>query len=92
MANRTPDHEIAAHADLADRTVVTKDNDFLIGHLLDRSPKSLLVVATGNIANSALLDLFGKHLNEIVDLLRENAVVELSRNQLVAHADRDPAD
>ncbi len=86
----TRDKEIAVIADNQVRTVVSKDSDFLIGHLLEDSPKSLLIVATGNIANTALLALFEKHLDEIVCLLGDSAVVELGRDQLVAHADREP--
>ncbi|WP_280336927.1 DUF5615 family PIN-like protein [Nocardia wallacei] len=89
-ANRTPDSEIAAIADRDGRTVVTKDNDFLIGHLLERSPKSLLIVVTGNIANNVLLALFEKHLDEIVCSLANSSVVELGRDRLIAHADRGP--
>ncbi|MFE3442195.1 DUF5615 family PIN-like protein [Nocardia sp. NPDC059180] len=58
LGNRTPDSDIAKRADSEGRVVITKDRDFWVGHLLDRCPRSLLVVATGNIANSALLDLF----------------------------------
>jgi hypothetical protein len=42
--------------------VVTKDQDFRDGHLLARSPRQLLVVATGNVTNDALLSLFELHL------------------------------
>lgn len=46
--------------------MVTKDQDFRDGHLLARSPRQLLVVATGNITNDALLALFERHLGAIV--------------------------
>ena len=44
-----PNTRIAELADDDDRVVVTKDRDFRDGHLLARSPRRLLVVATGNI-------------------------------------------
>lgn len=53
--NRTTDAVIAELADEDDRIVVTKDRDFRDGHLLGRSPRRLLVVATGNITNAARL-------------------------------------
>ncbi|MDQ3989025.1 MAG: DUF5615 family PIN-like protein [Actinomycetota bacterium] len=56
--NRTTDARIAELADGSDRVIVTKDRDFRDGHLLARSPRRLLVVATGNITNTALLALF----------------------------------
>jgi predicted nuclease of predicted toxin-antitoxin system len=53
--NRSTDSQIALHADTENRVVVTKDQDFRDGHLLGRSPRKILVVATGNITNDALL-------------------------------------
>jgi predicted nuclease of predicted toxin-antitoxin system len=55
--NRSTDTGIAQFADSDGRVVVTKDRDFRDGHLLARSPRRLLVVATGNITNAALLVL-----------------------------------
>ena len=60
--NRSTDSQIAQHADTEDRVVVTKDQDFRDGNLLGRSPRKLLVIATGNITNDALLSLFELHL------------------------------
>jgi predicted nuclease of predicted toxin-antitoxin system len=54
--NRSTDSQIAQRADVDGRIVVTKDQDFRDGHLLARSPRQLLVVATGNITNHALTD------------------------------------
>jgi predicted nuclease of predicted toxin-antitoxin system len=53
--NRTTDGAIADIADRDGRVVVTKDRDFRDGHLLGGTPQRLLVVATGNITNVALL-------------------------------------
>lgn len=55
--NRTTDAAISAIADREGRVVVTKDRDFRDGYLLFGSPRRLLVVATGNITNTALLAL-----------------------------------
>ncbi|MGL4174999.1 MAG: DUF5615 family PIN-like protein [Dermatophilaceae bacterium] len=57
-ATRTSDARIAEVADEEGRVVVTKDRDFRDAHLLSGSPRRLLVVATGNITNTALLALF----------------------------------
>lgn len=80
--NRSTDRKIAQVADTEDRVVVTKDRDFRDGHLLHRSPRSLLVVATGNITNDALLSLFEMHLDDIVSALVETGFVELSQDAL----------
>ncbi|MPZ66583.1 MAG: hypothetical protein GEU83_14085 [Pseudonocardiaceae bacterium] len=53
--NRTTDVRIAELAESEGRVIVTKDRDFRHGHLLVDSPRRLLVVATGNITNAALL-------------------------------------
>lgn len=55
--NRTTDGRIAELADEEGRVVVTKDQDSRDGHLLTTSPQRLLIVATGNITNTALLSL-----------------------------------
>lgn len=89
--NRTTDGAIAELADRDDRVVVTKDRDFRDGHLLGGSPRRLLVVATGNITNSALLALFTGHLAEIVAAFDEVDFVELRPAALVLHGGPDPS-
>jgi predicted nuclease of predicted toxin-antitoxin system len=80
--NRSTDSQIAQHADTENRVVVTKDQDFRDGHLLGRSPRQLLIVATGNITNNALLSLFELHLDVIVSALDEADFVELTQEAL----------
>lgn len=86
--NRTADGRIAELADDEGRVVVTKDRDFRDGHLLASSPRRLLVVATGNITNAALLALFETHLDVIITALEEADYVELGPNSLVVHRRR----
>ncbi len=78
--DRSTDSQIAQHADTENRVVVTKDQDFRDGHLLGRSPRKLLVVASGNITNDALLSLFELHLDAIVSALGEADLVELTQD------------
>jgi predicted nuclease of predicted toxin-antitoxin system len=87
--NRTAYGRIAALAGDEDRVVVTKDRDFRDGHLLSRSPQRLLVVATGNITNSALLSPFEAHLDAILAALEEADFVELVSGSLVVHRRRE---
>lgn len=87
--NRTTDRRIAELADEQRRVVVTKDRDFRDGHLLVRSPQRLLVVATGNITNTALLSLFETHLDAITAALDQADFVELGPHSLVVHRRRD---
>jgi predicted nuclease of predicted toxin-antitoxin system len=80
--NRSTDSQVAQLADTDGRVVVTKDQDFRDGHLLRQSPRKLLVAATGNITNDALLLLFELHLDAIVSALGEADFVELTQDAL----------
>jgi predicted nuclease of predicted toxin-antitoxin system len=84
--NRSTDSDVAQLADTDGRVVVTKDRDFREGHLLARSPRQLLVVATGNISNQALLSLFELHLDATVSAFAETDFVELSADALALGA------
>ncbi len=90
--NRSTDSQIAQLADADGRVVVTKDQDFRDGHLLVQSPRRLLVVTTGNITNTALLSIFGLHLDAIVSALEEADFVELSQDTLALGRRREDAD
>ena len=70
---------------------MTKDRDFRDGHLLGGSPRRLLVVATGNITNAALLELFSAHLDQIVAAFDEVDFVELRPSSLVLRGGHDPS-
>ncbi|HVX23580.1 MAG TPA: DUF5615 family PIN-like protein [Acidimicrobiales bacterium] len=87
--NRTTDQALARQADGEGRVVVTKDRDFRDGYLLNRSPRHLLVVATGNIANRDLLTLFDGNLTVIIEALAESPYVELRPAGLILHAEPD---
>lgn len=89
--NRTTDVRVAEVADGEDRVVVTKDRDFRDGHLLSGSPRRLLVVATGNITNAALLALFEANLDAVVGALGEADFVELGPEAMVVHRRRRPS-
>lgn len=66
---------------------MTKYSDFPVSHLLLGSPRRLLLLVTGNIAN-ALLDLFDRHLDAAVSALDEARFVEIGTTDLVVHEDR----
>lgn len=70
--------------------VITKDRDLRDGHLLSGSPQRLLVVATGNITNAALLALFEANLDAVVGALGEADFVELGPAAMVVHKRRGP--
>ena len=83
--NRSKDGAIAELADAEARVVVSKDSDFRDGHLLRASPKRLLVIATGNITNSTLLDLVEANLDGIVAAYGNADFVQLGADSLSVH-------
>ena len=85
LRNATPDHEIVRVADSEDRIVVSKDKDFRDTHLLRRDPHRLLMVSTGNIANSDMVALFDEHLEAIASAFDDADFIELTASELVAH-------
>ena len=80
--NRTSDTEICRIADTQGRIVVTKDHDFRDSHLLAATPARLLIVSTGNIANTDLLELFDHHLGTILKAFEGARLVELTTTDL----------
>jgi predicted nuclease of predicted toxin-antitoxin system len=84
QGNRTPDKDIASVADADKRTVITKDRDFRVSNMLLGSPRSLVVVAAGNISNDELCGLFLRYIDTIATLLDSSPVVEVSRDRLIA--------
>ena len=83
--NRTADAEIALVADEQGRVVVTKDHDFLDGHLLAGSPTQLLLISTGNIRNDDLIKLFISNDTAVRSAFDGSSLVELSRDSIVIH-------
>jgi len=75
-------------ADQQERVVVTKDRDFRDGHLLRGTPRRLLVVATGNTSDAALVALFEANGTAVVSALQEADFVELGPDSLVQHRRR----
>jgi predicted nuclease of predicted toxin-antitoxin system len=84
--NRTPDGDVRRIADEERRIVVTKDRDFVDSHVLTGSPRQLLVVATGNIANDELLALFLTTIHTLDQAFESNYLVELTREAIVIHS------
>ena len=85
-ANRTPDVEIIATAEIEKRIVVTKDADFVHSFILYRRPPKLLLISTGNISNAQLEALLLPAIPAIVDAFASASFIELSRTSLIIHA------
>ena len=83
--NRTSDREITRIANVQDRIVVTKDRDFVDGHLLAAEPRRLLLVSTGNIRNDDLMKLFAGNSDALAGAFDDVDFVELDRDVLILH-------
>jgi predicted nuclease of predicted toxin-antitoxin system len=82
-ANRTTDAQINDLADQEQRVVVTKDADFVDGHVLRGRPGKLLLISTGNISNRDLEALVVPLLADVVRELQTHSFLELGRAGLV---------
>ena len=83
--NNTKYQDIIKFALEEERIVVTKDNDFLESFLLHSRPKKLILVKTGNIPNSLLLNIFADHLDFIELAFSRSNLIEITRTEIVEH-------
>jgi predicted nuclease of predicted toxin-antitoxin system len=81
--NRTSDEEINDVADREQRVVVSKDADFVDGHLLRGRPVKLLLISTGNISNRDLEALMVPLIPDILREFQTNSFLELGPTGLV---------
>ncbi|WP_299037774.1 DUF5615 family PIN-like protein [uncultured Pseudokineococcus sp.] len=83
--NASTDREVREAADQQNRVAVTKDRDFRDSHLLQGSPRRLLLVVTGNTTDAALLALFETYGTAMAAALQESDFVEVGPDALVQH-------
>jgi predicted nuclease of predicted toxin-antitoxin system len=84
--NLTEDLAIADIADNENRTVISKDSDFLKLRILQDKPQKLLMITTGNIVNQDLLGLFERNFSTAMKLLNSYDVVEMNNFFVVGHS------
>jgi len=83
--NQTTDREINHIAQKDSRTVISKDNDFLLSYIIKKIPPKLVIVSTGNLSNADLLKLFKSNIEKIKRLLKSNHVIEINRTNIIVH-------
>lgn len=83
--NRTSDEEILNLCTQQNRTLITKDGDFVLSFLKRGRPERLLLISTGNVSNNFLIDLLLTHLDQIERALEAHRYVELRCRDLVIH-------
>ena len=75
--NRTTDEQVNDVAGRDNRVVVSKDADFVDGHLLRGRPGKLLLISTGNISNRDLEALVVPLIPDIVREFQTHSFLEL---------------
>ena len=75
--NRTVDGLLIRLAMDQGRILVSKDTDFFYAHLVLEGSFRLLLIRTGNIRTARLIELVGRHLDEILTALGTHSLVEL---------------
>lgn len=85
QANETEDLHIADFAEKEERTVITKDSDFLKLYVLKGKPSKLLLITTGNIVNKDLLVLFERNFETAMKLFHSYDVVEMNNSVVMGH-------
>lgn len=83
--NKTKDNFITSISIEEKRIVVTKDNDFLESYLINGRPQKLILVKTGNVANSELIAIFNNHLERITNIMEGNSLIEITKTEIVIH-------
>ena len=84
--NETEDITIIELSVNEQRVVITKDNDFLEYYWLKGEPHKLIMITTGNIVNKELLMLFERNFELLIELLKDQNIVEMSNDSIVAHS------
>lgn len=80
----TTDAEICKYTNENDLVVITKDEDFKNSHFINNTPKKIIRVTLGNIANPELLELFSKYLPFIAPLsIKDFFYIEIGREQII---------
>ena len=83
--NATSDQEIIRFADQEKRIVITKDSDFIENYIFKGQPIKLLIVSTGNIDNTQLIELFEKNINTLMSLFKQYSVIEINEIEISVH-------
>ena len=80
------DDKIVLIAKKEERTVITKDSDFLDNYVLKGAPPKILLIEFGNIGNNDLIDMFKLFFDKVLDVFNEgNNLVLFRRNEIIGY-------
>jgi len=83
--NKTEDYQLIALSKKENRIIITKDNDFLESFLIKKEPEKLIIITTGNISNTVLLEIFDNNFEIITNSISENSLIEITKSELIVH-------
>ena len=81
--NATKDSEINQISLDEQRVVISKDLDFIESLLISNKPYKLIYIATGNITNKRLLEIFSQNIEKIVEYATEHRLIEITNESIV---------
>jgi len=82
---RTLDSVIRKLVQKEKRILITKDSDFANSFYLQRSPKKLLMITTGNIKNKELFALVENNIDQIVKMFKIYDLIEVDNYGIIGH-------
>lgn len=81
--NSTSDQQIIDIAQVQERVVITKDEDFLESQMINSIPEKLILVKTGNIHNKQLIHIFELNLNVILEMIERSSLVVIHKEEII---------
>ena len=81
--NKTKDSEVNQISLDEKRVLISKDLDFIESLLISNKPYKLIYIATGNITNKELLELFSNNIDMIVKYLEESRLIEVTKENII---------
>ena len=81
--NYTKDAKINQITIEEERILISKDLDFVESLLISDKPYKLISIATGNISNKELLDLFANNFDYVVKEMQECRHMEITAHSII---------
>jgi predicted nuclease of predicted toxin-antitoxin system len=83
QSNRTSDKQLLHLAANENYIIVTKDKDFLDYFLINKQPKQLLFIRTGNIPNIELTRILSNNLTDVAKQFEHCQLIEITKEEII---------
>jgi predicted nuclease of predicted toxin-antitoxin system len=81
--SESKDSDICKYADENGFVVITKDSDFRNFYFIKQTPKKIIKINLGNIANNELIEIFSENIKSIASLhLKSNFLLEMDKENM----------